>query len=235
MCVRIDAMTERINITVPSALLAAIDEAAAGEHLTRSGFLRAAALDRLGAASGARAGDTAPVAAGEAREDSVAYAAPHQAAHMFGPDMRRAWPPSPDTAAALLTAFFAAREDVEVAYLFGSVARGEAHAGSDLDVAVLLGEGTVRDREWDVHAQLLSRIGSLFATDDVDVVVLNSAPMAIALSIVEEGVVVAGARRPLRSRYEAAVVAHATDVKTQAAAQFASLRDRIYGGRFVAE
>lgn len=228
-------MTERINITVPPELLAAIDEAAASEHLTRSGFLRAAALDRLGAASSARAGDSAPVGVGEVHEDSLAYAAPHHAAHMFGPDMRRAWPPSPDTAAALLTAFFAAREDVEVAYLFGSVARGEAHAGSDLDVAVLLSEGAARDREWDAHAQLLARIGSLFATDDVDVVVLNSTPMALALSIVEEGVVVAGARRPLRARYEADVLAHSTDVKTQAAAQYAAVRDRIYGGRFVDE
>lgn len=45
------------------------------------------------------------------------------------------------TAIDLLTRYFADRDDVVAAYLFGSVARGEARAGSDVDVGVLLRAG----------------------------------------------------------------------------------------------
>ncbi len=209
-------MTERINITVPSDLLAAIDKAAASQHLTRSGFLRAAALDRLGA--------------DEVHEGALAYAPRRDAAPVIDGRILRAWPPSPEVAAALLTAFFAARDDVEVAYLFGSVARGEAHAGSDLDVAVLLADDATGEREWNTHAEVLARVSSVFATNDIDVVILNSAPMALSVDIVQEGIVVAGAHRPLRVRYEAEVLSHSKHAKATAAAHYAALRDRVLGG-----
>lgn len=206
-------MTERINITLPPELLAVIDEAAARQHLTRSGFLRAAALDRLAADGPADVPDPASGGAEMAREEALAYVAPHAVMHTRRADVCRAWPPSPEAATVLLAAFFAARPDVDAAYLFGSVSRGEAHSGSDLDVAVLLADEAVGDREWDTHAEILARLASLFATEDIDLVVLNSAPDALAMAIVESGTVVAGETRPLRVRFETSVLARATDVR----------------------
>lgn len=224
-------MTERINITLPPELLALIDETAARQHLTRSGFLRAAALDRL-AADGS-ADDRFDVSGGTmvVREDALAYASPPAVVRTFRAGARRPWPPSPEEAAALLTAFFAARTDVEVAYLFGSVAPGEAHAGSDLDVAILLVDGAAGDEEWNSHAEILARIASLFGTDKIDLVILNSAPASLALAIVETGVLVAGADRPLRIRYEAGVLARAGEVAAADEARRAGLLDRILNGR----
>ena len=40
-----------------------------------------------------------------------------------------------------LEAYFTAVVDVQAVYIFGSVAKGREHAGSDLDLAVLLAEG----------------------------------------------------------------------------------------------
>ncbi|GBC87819.1 hypothetical protein HRbin12_01837 [bacterium HR12] len=88
--------------------------------------------------------------------------------------------------------------EVVVAYLFGSAARGRAGPLSDLDVAVLLAEGT------DAASAQLDLIGDLAAatgTDRVDVVVLNEAPNELAFRVVRDG-------RLLLCRDDAARVRH---------------------------
>jgi uncharacterized protein len=86
-----------------------------------------------------------------------------------------------------LEALFAAQTDVQVAYLFGSQAKGKAHAHSDLDVAVLL-EGQpdgamCTQRRLDVIGDLMS----LLHTNDVDVVVLNQADLVLRHQVVAYG------------------------------------------------
>ncbi len=88
--------------------------------------------------------------------------------------------------------------EVVVAYLFGSAARGRAGPLSDLDVAVLLGEGA------DPASAQLDLIGDLAAatgTDRVDVVVLNEAPSELAFRVLRDG-------RLLLCRDDAARVRH---------------------------
>lgn len=88
--------------------------------------------------------------------------------------------------------------EVVVAYLFGSAARGRAGPLSDLDVAVLLGEGA------DAASAQLDLIGDLAAatgTDRVDVVVLNEAPSELAFRVLRDG-------RLLLCRDDAARVRH---------------------------
>lgn len=88
--------------------------------------------------------------------------------------------------------------EVVVAYLFGSSARGRAGPLSDLDVAVLLGEGA------DPASAQLDLIGDLAAatgTDRVDVVVLNEAPSELAFRVLRDG-------RLLLCRDDAARVRH---------------------------
>lgn len=88
--------------------------------------------------------------------------------------------------------------EVVVAYLFGSSARGRAGPLSDLDVAVLLGEGA------DAASAQLDLIGDLAAatgTDRVDVVVLNEAPSELAFRVLRDG-------RLLLCRDDAARVRH---------------------------
>lgn len=83
----------------------------------------------------------------------------------------------------------ASRNDVLVAWLFGSHARGDAGPLSDIDVAVLLDEAACRD----LFRSRLTIIGELTAvlgTDDVDVVVLNETPLALNYRVLRDGVLV---------------------------------------------
>lgn len=94
------------------------------------------------------------------------------------------------TTAAVARFFEGARPSgVVSAYLFGSHARGVAHAESDVDVGVLFDYGRVADREG--RAQAATRLGAelIAAThcNEVDVVVLNDAPPELAAAVVSRG------------------------------------------------
>jgi predicted nucleotidyltransferase len=86
-----------------------------------------------------------------------------------------------------LEALFAARPDVQLAYVFGSQAKGKAHPRSDLDVAVLLAGdpdgATCTQRRMDIIGDLMT----LFHTNDVDVVVLNQADLSLRHQVVRYG------------------------------------------------
>ena len=96
-----------------------------------------------------------------------------------------------------LTGYFAGRPDVVAAYLFGSVARGEARAASDIDVGVLLRDGKpgtleAFDPVFVIQDELEGRCGCA-----VDVVVMNGAPLDLLHRILRDGVLVLD-RDPLR-------------------------------------
>lgn len=88
---------------------------------------------------------------------------------------------------------------VVFAYLFGSRAAGDAGPLSDVDVAVYLADGT------DAASARLDIIGALtrhLGTDEVDVVVLNTAPIALAGRVLSERRVILDRRPFTRQRYE---------------------------------
>jgi len=68
------------------------------------------------------------------------------------------------------------------AYLFGSQARGEARAHSDVDVAVYVADESTFD-EAGVAADLMSALGR----DAVDLVVLNRAPPLLYHRVLRDG------------------------------------------------
>jgi predicted nucleotidyltransferase len=83
---------------------------------------------------------------------------------------------------------FAGRRDVVAAYLFGSFARGDARADSDVDVAVLLAAGEPADT---------AGYDALFALQDdleerlrrrVDLVAMNGAPLDLLHRVLRDGV-----------------------------------------------
>lgn len=74
----------------------------------------------------------------------------------------------------ILTAYFAERQEVRMAFLFGSEERGTASTESDVDVAVYLEEEGAEDVLWLDVERLLGR--------EVDLVVLNRAPATVAWS-----------------------------------------------------
>lgn len=84
---------------------------------------------------------------------------------------------------AAITHALSSRDDIVFAYLFGSQASQRTHPRSDIDVAVWLREPYPRDS----FAPITSIQGALNTTlkrDDIDVVILNEAPLSLAFAAV---------------------------------------------------
>jgi predicted nucleotidyltransferase len=97
-------------------------------------------------------------------------------------------------------------EAVEIAYLFGSQARGDAGPTSDVDIAVLVREDTPKDDYSALQLRLTARLMRALKRDDVEVVILNRAPILLQHRVIRDGKVLVCRDELLRSRYEARVL-----------------------------
>ena len=102
---------------------------------------------------------------------------------------------------AELRSFFAAKPgDAVAVYLYGSVARGTARQGSDVDVGVLLAEDpprTLKGLRLDVEADLEALLEV-----PVQLVVLNRAPPDLLHRVLRDGKLVLERDRSRRIRFE---------------------------------
>ena len=89
---------------------------------------------------------------------------------------------------ARLSEALASREEILEAYLFGSHARGEARPDSDIDVAVYIDEALADDGHWGYRAELTTDLMAALGTNDIDVVVLNEAPILLYHRVLRDGV-----------------------------------------------
>ena len=89
---------------------------------------------------------------------------------------------------ARLARALSSREEILEAYLFGSRARGQARRDSDIDVAVYVDETRARDGVWGYRAELTTDLMVALGTNDVDVVVLNRAPILLYHRVLRDGV-----------------------------------------------
>ena len=107
---------------------------------------------------------------------------------------------------AELAELFAA-EPVDVAYLFGSAARGDTGPLSDVDVALLLQPGVSREAAFDLRLRMMTALGRAFDADEIDVVVLNDAPLLLQHRVLRDGKVLFCRDVLRRVRYEARAIA----------------------------
>lgn len=99
----------------------------------------------------------------------------------------------------LLEALFAEDRRVAFAYLFGGLAAGRQRPLSDVDIAVYL------DGCEDKAEAKLSLIGSLsdtLQTDEIDLVILNDAPISLVGRVLRNKRLLADAQPFLRHRFE---------------------------------
>ncbi len=101
---------------------------------------------------------------------------------------------------------------VRVAYIFGSVARGEAGPLSDLDVAVLLGRELPEWEALGLAGDIAAEIEPL-GGGPVDVVILDAAPPALRFSVISEGSIIFNQDDDLRQRFEEWTVAQYLDTE----------------------
>jgi predicted nucleotidyltransferase len=107
-------------------------------------------------------------------------------------------PPTLDEAG--LVAFLKTQPDIVAVYLFGSLARGRAHPRSDVDIAILL---VPMDAEaaFDRRLRLMEELRR-FADREVDVIVLNIAPLLLQHQVLKHGRLLYERDRLARAEFE---------------------------------
>ncbi len=95
------------------------------------------------------------------------------------------------------------REDVEFAYFFGSIGKGNRLPLSDVDIAIYLKDlSLVHEKRMEILGNLIN----LLETDEIDLVVLNEAPLTLKMKVLESKTVVVDHSPPLRHRFESLVM-----------------------------
>lgn len=74
-----------------------------------------------------------------------------------------------------------------LAYLFGSHARQQASALSDVDIAVLLANQPDDEACFACRMEITGQVMDILRVNDVDVAVLNRAPLALRYRVVRDG------------------------------------------------
>jgi len=87
---------------------------------------------------------------------------------------------------------------VVFAYLFGGLARGEHRPLSDVDIAVYLAGSVTADVKLDILGKLIDILG----TDEIDLVILNTAPPLLAMNVLRKKQVMADNNPAMRHRFE---------------------------------
>jgi predicted nucleotidyltransferase len=80
--------------------------------------------------------------------------------------------------------FLSEQDNVDLAYLFGSVAEGKEGTLSDIDLAVLLDESLNKTEMFDLQLSLISELVSILRTDKVDLIVMNDASLSLNYEII---------------------------------------------------
>jgi hypothetical protein len=96
-------------------------------------------------------------------------------------------------------AYLQSRGDINFAYLFGSLGIGKHFPLSDVDIAVYLKEPSdVQEKKMEILGALID----ILQTDEIDLVILNSASLPLRMRILENKKVVVDREPFLRHRYE---------------------------------
>ena len=95
--------------------------------------------------------------------------------------------------------YLRADEDILFAYLFGSLAGKKAGPLSDVDIAVYCLEGSSFPEK---KLEILGNLASILETDEIDLVVLNRAPLALRMKILEIKRVIVDKAPLIRHQYE---------------------------------
>lgn len=93
----------------------------------------------------------------------------------------------PDLRFSPLGARFSAFPEVVAVYLFGSAARGTRGRRSDVDIAVLIRAGETSRRRSRSLVEYVQAACDALGTDNVDVVLLHRAPIALRHEVFREG------------------------------------------------
>ena len=97
----------------------------------------------------------------------------------------------------LLQNFFKKDSNIVFAYLFGGLLKKRRSPLSDIDIAIY-----VKDTQKLDYLELFSRISNLLNTDEVDLIILNTAPISLAGRVLQGRKILIDKAPFLRHKYE---------------------------------
>jgi predicted nucleotidyltransferase len=121
--------------------------------------------------------------------------------------------------------------EVLVAYLFGSVAKGQTHAGSDVDIAVLVSDEVMKSDPFRYRLKLISDLMSALGRDDVDLVFLNEAPPLLAHRVLRDGKLILERSPSARVRFQIRTVNQYLDTQPMRDLYLAHLKNDVQEGK----
>jgi predicted nucleotidyltransferase len=113
------------------------------------------------------------------------------------------------------------RQDVAFAYLFGSVALGRTTHLSDIDIAIYLTGQEFADKRMEILGELID----ILKTDNLDLVILNSAPLSLAVKIIQTKIILNDNKPHIRYHFESSTLRSYFD--------FSKLEKRILENRYL--
>ncbi len=97
--------------------------------------------------------------------------------------------------------FFQDDSNIILAYLFGGLSRDRLNPLSDVDLAVY-----VRNRKKLDYLELFTRISKILGTDEIDLIILNDAPLSLAGRILQTRKVLTDKDPFLRHKFESLIL-----------------------------
>ena len=96
-------------------------------------------------------------------------------------------PPNVESRIPLLLDRIAKERDIVALYAFGSLTTGDLKPLSDLDFGILVSCKLDKQKRFDKHLDLLGKFNEVLKTDEVDLVMMNDAPMRFSHNIIKSG------------------------------------------------
>lgn len=113
----------------------------------------------------------------------------------------------------LLEKFFQSHDCVELAYLFGSAAKGKAGALSDIDIGVYLSTGMTKAQRDQKRLELIAKLTTTLKNDRIDLLVINDTPPVLNFEIIKPNVLVLARDHDLKLDVEQRIMSRYLDRK----------------------
>jgi len=114
--------------------------------------------------------------------------------------------------------------EIKFAYLFGTLAKGKLLPLSDIDVAIYCREETDFNEN---KLEILGQLMEILQTEEIDLVILNRAPLPLRMEILESKRVIVDHDPFLRHSYESLTMREYFDFSVK---EIAILKRRFLGG-----
>ena len=88
----------------------------------------------------------------------------------------------------ILGKFFKTQEYVELAYLFGSAAKGKAGVLSDIDIGVYISNRITKAQRDQKRIELIAKLTTILKNNSVDLLIINDTPPVLNFEIIEPNV-----------------------------------------------